>query len=168
LLVKLQQGLGPDQQADAVLRCGGEETSSVSALRLHTVAVAAESLDAALACYQADPEVERVEVNRVRQAEGVPNDEYYFDFTGGSGQWHLPQIGWDSLFGTLAPLGTATVAVLDTGVDAAHPELANKLSVGMSVFDASQGLTDPNGHGTWLAGIVAAATDNAVGVAGVA
>ena len=38
-------------------------------------------------------------------------------------QWSLPQIGWDELYGSAAIAGTATVAILDTGVEATHPDL---------------------------------------------
>ncbi|HMC68516.1 MAG TPA: S8 family serine peptidase, partial [Mycobacteriales bacterium] len=83
-------------------------------------------------------------------------------------QWSLPHIGWDQVFGTIEPAGSATVAVLDTGVDGAHPDLAGKVEPGTSLIEAgSDGRSDPNGHGTWMAGIVAAASDNATGIAGI-
>src|SRR4029453_10142208 len=79
-------------------------------------------------------------------------------------------IGWDQVFGSVTPGGSAKVALLDTGVDATHPELADKVVPGTSILDGSNGMTDPSGHGTWLAGIIAARTDTAPveGVAGVA
>ena len=55
--------------------------------------------------------------------------------------------------------GTAVVAVLDTGVDTSHPDLAGKTTAAS---------TDPNGHGTAMAGIIAAGVDNGTGIAGVA
>src|SRR5207247_3862468 len=79
----------------------------------------------------------------------------------------ISQIGWDQVFGTVAPAGTATVALLDTGVDAFHSDLAGKVVPGTSILDGSNGMTDPSGHGTWLAGIIAAQTDN-VPVEGIA
>ena len=65
------------------------------------------------------------------------------------------------------PSGTAVVALLDTGVDASHPDLAGQLVAGTSILDGSDGTSDPNGHGTWMAGIIAAATDNGTGIAGI-
>ena len=59
------------------------------------------------------------------------------------------------------------VAILDTGVDATHPDLAGRLLPGQSFVDGSPADTDPHGHGTWLAGIVAAATDNGRGISGI-
>ncbi len=91
-----------------------------------------------------------------------PSDPRYPD------QWSLPRIGWDVVRDGPAPAGRAVVAILDTGVDATHPDLAGRLLPGASFVDGVEPGQDPNGHGTWMAGIVAAHTDNGVGVAGVA
>src|SRR4029453_12586064 len=93
-----------------------------------------------------------------------PSDPLY------QNQWALPRIGWDLVFGNLVPTGAAKVAVLDTGIDALHPDLAGKVLPGTSILDGSDGRTDPSGHGTWLAGIIAAQTDTlpVEGIAGVA
>src|SRR5204862_1669974 len=63
---------------------------------------------------------------------------------------------------------SAEVFVLDTGIDALHPDLAGKVLPGKSMLDSSDATTDPSGHGTWLAGIIAANTNTAAGIAGVA
>ena len=107
-------------------------------------------------------EVVRVDLDRTRAVEAAPSDTSYAD------QWSLPQVGWDQLYGTVGIAGTSTVAVLDTGVDATHPDLDGVVLPGTSVLDGSNGLSDPNGHGTWMAGIVAAETDNGIGIAGTA
>src|SRR5206468_3335110 len=65
-------------------------------------------------------------------------------------------------------MGSAIVAVLDTGVDAQHPDLAGNVIPGISILDGSVGTTDPSGHGTWVAGIAAAQTNTLEGIAGVA
>ena len=57
------------------------------------------------------------------------------------------------------------LAVLDTGVHAAHADLEGKVVVG-SNFSDSPFSDDRHGHGTHVAGIVAAATDNGEGIAG--
>ena len=84
-----------------------------------------------------------------------------------SSQWSLPKIGWDQVFGSVAPAALSTVAILDTGVDATHPELAGRLVQGTSILDGGPGTSDPRGHGTAMAGIVAAAADNGAGIAGI-
>ena len=90
---------------------------------------------------------------------GTPNDSDYGD------QWALPKIGWDNVYGTTSPGGSAKVAILDTGVDGSHSDL--NVVAGTSILDGSDGQSDPNGHGTAMAGIVAARTNNASGIAGV-
>ena len=108
------------------------------------------------------PTSSRVDLDRTREVEAEPSDSAFAE------QWALPQIGWTDLFGTVSIGGTSTVAVLDTGVDASHPDLDGVVLPGTSVLDGGDGRSDPNGHGTWMAGIVAAETDNATGVAGTA
>src|SRR5262249_44851281 len=68
--------------------------------------------------------------------------------------------------GSIAIPGSATIAILDTGVSASHPDLAGRVVAGTS-FTGGTATTDPNGHGTSMAGIAAANVNNAVGIAGV-
>ena len=162
LLVKLVSGLSANEQAAVIARNGGTETSAIPALRLHVVQVLIVELADTLARYEADPQVQHVEENRVRRSEMLSNDEHAVS------QWALPQIGWDLVFGAVVPTGTAKVAILDSGIDATHPDLAGRVVPGTSILDGSNGMSDSNGHGTLVAGIVAANTDNTIGVAGVA
>lgn len=59
------------------------------------------------------------------------------------------------------------VAVIDSGVSASHPDLSGKVLPGYDFFNGDADATDDNGHGTAVAGITAAATNNAIGMAGV-
>src|SRR5687768_7399163 len=118
IIVKLIAGLTDQAQVDVVASNGGTLRSSIPALRLYVIDVPAAELADTLARYQADPRVERAEENKVRVSESLPGDPLYAD------QWALPRIAWDLVFGTVTPTGIAKVAVLDTGVDALHPELA--------------------------------------------
>ena len=162
LIVKMTVGLTAAEQATVIAADGGTETSTVPALRLHIIKVPAADLPAVMQKYLSDPRVSRVEENKQRKVEAmVPFDPYF------GAQWALTKIGWGQVFNT-PPKGTAVVAVLDTGVDASHPDLAGKIMPGVSILDsATDGRTDSNGHGTSLAGIVAANTDNHAGIAGV-
>jgi subtilisin family serine protease len=82
-------------------------------------------------------------------------------------QAHLGQIGW-----TPPPAGgrRPVVAVLDTGVDPATPDLAGVLLTGAarSFVPGRPALGDPDGHGTHVAGLIAAASGNGIGGSGVA
>ena len=61
-----------------------------------------------------------------------------------------------------APAGSATLAVLDTGVDA-----VGDLSIIAGYSALGGGTSDANGHGTWMASIAAATVNNGTGIAGV-
>ena len=103
------------------------------------------------------------EADTTRAIADAPDDPSY------ASQWSLPMIGWDVARDTIpvTPVTPAIVAVLDTGVDASHPDLAGQLVPGINILDEPAGTADSNGHGTAMAGIIAATTNNATDIAGV-
>ncbi len=161
-IVTFASGTPDARQAEILEAVGVTDESAIPQLRMHGVLLHEGLVAEEAAALRAFAEVSRVDQDRTRSAEAIPSDS---DF---GSQWALPQVGWTDLFGTVAPAGSATVAILDTGIDGSHPDLDNVLLSGTSVLDDGNGLTDPNGHGTAMAGIVAAETDNAYGVAGTA
>lgn len=82
-------------------------------------------------------------------------------------EWHLTTIGaataWDLTQGA-----GVTIAILDSGVDGSHPDLAARMVDGWNFYDGNADTSDANGHGTAVAGAAAATSDNAAGVAAVA
>ncbi|HVL92337.1 MAG TPA: S8 family serine peptidase [Acidimicrobiales bacterium] len=100
--------------------------------------------------------------DRVGTYAALPNDPAF------ATQWALPAVGAPAAWEVTRGSADVLVAVIDSGVDATHPELAGRLVPG---FDATTGLplaggnTDPIGHGTAVAGVVAAATDNSRDIA---
>ncbi|MCU7725133.1 S8 family peptidase [Actinoplanes sp. KI2] len=86
-----------------------------------------------------------------------------------SQQWDLAKMNVPAANARSTGSGV-TVAVVDTGVDASHPDLAGQVLPGIDIVNGSTtGVsTDPNGHGTHVAGTIAALTGNGVGVASVA
>jgi subtilisin family serine protease len=162
LIVRLVDGLNSDTQQQVIARDGGVNIQSIPVLRMYFIVVSQVDMDETIQRYQSDPHVLSIETNKVRQAEGTPSDLSYPD------QWALPQIGWDSVFGTVTPTGSSVIAILDTGIDSSHPDLTGLILPGYSAFEESDARTDPNGHGTRVAGIAAALTDNELGVSGVA
>lgn len=101
-----------------------------------------------------------VEEDHVVSASYTPNDPRY------SEQWHLPSVSapqaWDNTTGS----AEVTIAVIDTGVDYNHQDLAGKCVAGYNYVDRNSDPMDDHGHGTHVAGIAAALGDNSTGVAG--
>jgi thermitase len=91
----------------------------------------------------------------------VPDDTLY------SLSWHHPKINTPSAWDTSTGSGV-TIAVLDTGVDSTHPDLAGQLVPGRNVLGNNSDTRDVHGHGTWVAGVAAAAGNNTIGITGVA
>ncbi|MEV0900302.1 S8 family peptidase [Actinoplanes sp. NPDC049802] len=83
-------------------------------------------------------------------------------------QWDLGKLGVEEAWQSSTGEGV-TVAVIDSGVDAGHPDLADNMVAGYdAIEDTDGGDFDDNGHGTHVAGTIAAVTGNGVGIAGIA
>lgn len=135
----------------------------------------ASSVDADLSIARLleDPRVRYAQRNYYLELQGVPDDPYLADM-----QWNLTLFGlpeaWERYDGSQAE-ADVVLAVLDSGVFAAHPDLAAKLLPGWD-FHGSDPNTEPGvpdaendaAHGTHVAGIAAAAGGDGIGVAGVA
>jgi subtilisin family serine protease len=81
-------------------------------------------------------------------------------------QWGLDMIESDAAHATATGAG-AVVAVIDSGVQTGHPDLAGRLLAGTDLVDGGTP-EDGNGHGTHVSGIIAAAAGNGVGISSVA
>ncbi len=115
-----------------------------------------------IAQLKANPAVEYAEPKRIRQIIGTPNDPSI------TSQWYLNKVGAFDAWDLPVPTGTVKVAVVDNAIQTAHPDLFANMLPG---YDASDLDNDPNppndafSHGTHVAGIVGAVTNNAVGIA---
>jgi thermitase len=132
----------------------------IAALGVQVIAVPAGTVEARVAAYSRNPNVEYAEPNYIAYAIGTPNDPYF------GNQWGMTKIqapdAWDVTTGSSG----VKIAILDTGIDQDHEDLASKI-VSQENFTDSPTLDDLYGHGTHVAGIAAAATNNGKGVAGV-
>jgi len=157
-----------------------------------------ESVEEGISRYRTDPRVESAQPNYLYRACAFPNDTSF------SSQWGLHNTGqlvngmtgssdadvdgpegWDIETGDPSVI----VAVIDTGVDYTHPDLANNIwqnpgeiqgnsldddgngyvddTIGYDFLDGDNDPMDPSGHGTHVAGIIAAEGNNGTGITGV-
>ncbi|MEX2194410.1 MAG: S8 family serine peptidase [Thermoleophilaceae bacterium] len=166
-LVLLDEGTQARSASSAIARAGvRQEGRSIPALDIVTV----DGPSKAIRALRRQPGVARVVPEYRREFRREPNDPAWTatESTGrtpGSTplQWWLrrerfPE-AWDITTG-----GGATVAVIDSGLDGTHPDLASSVRFG-AAFGATSPLHDDDGHGTHVSGLACAATDNGTGVA---
>ena len=188
LLVGFEDGV-PAERRRAILRAAGGERGRGLALRRPVERVSPKSGLAAAVLRERlarDPDVRYVEPDAAVAISKVPNDTLL------ASQWGLlnpadhdidAQTAWDT------KTSCSKVAVLDTGVDTTHPDLQGNLwknsketpgngrdddgngyvddYYGVNIVRGGGDATDTNGHGTHVAGIIAARGDNGMGVSGV-
>ncbi|HSL98068.1 MAG TPA: S8 family serine peptidase [Candidatus Deferrimicrobiaceae bacterium] len=116
-----------------------------------------------------DPRVRAVVPDALGSVVGWPDDAAPNDTLWSGYQADMRLVGMPAAWRYTIGSPDVVVAVLDTGYELTHPDLQ-----GIPVVDpynsrnGSTSVTDGYGHGTHVAGTIAAATDNAIGVAGVA
>lgn len=90
-----------------------------------------------------------------------PNDQLFAPY-----QWNLPIIGTIPGWSITKGDENTVVAVIDTGVDLHHADLAGRLAEGANFVDPDRAPLDDVGHGTHVAGVISAVVNNTEGVAG--
>ncbi|MEW5947732.1 MAG: S8 family serine peptidase [bacterium] len=112
------------------------------------------------------PEIRTASPNYLLAPSAVPADPVFDAAAPYIERWGFEKVGMTSVWKEYAPVGDPVIAVLDTGVDASHPELAGRVSGGVNLISPAAGTGDVYGHGTPIAGVAAAKGDNAAGIAG--
>jgi subtilisin family serine protease len=112
------------------------------------------------------PTVDEVVVDHRRQLfvpVRTPNDPYLYDQA--DELWNVrAEHAWAITTGS----ADVVVAVVDTGVDRSHPDLKGRVLDGRDLVAGGTRPPDPNGHGTAVAGVIAARGDDGIGIAGMA
>jgi thermitase len=151
---------------DEVSRSHGKIVDTISVEgRITAVVAYVPPVDAAsfTAKIQTASLVKYVESNRLFQAQFVPDDPFW------SMQWGPQRIEADKAWDTTTGNHSVLVAVVDTGIDYTHPDIAaNYVPLGYDWVNNDADPMDDYGHGTHCAGIIAAVINNSVGMAGIA
>ncbi|MCD6291755.1 MAG: S8 family serine peptidase [Anaerolineae bacterium] len=163
LIVKFRSRSSREAVAQILSDTDGEVIAMMPQLRMAVLRIKGMKMKQAIRHIAAHYDVEYVEPDYIGHPVWDPNDPAY---TSGQ-QWALGKIqasqAWDIARGK-----DVVVAVLDTGVDVNHPELQGQFLPGYSYTTDNDDVSDVCGHGTHVAGIIAANTNNGVGIAGVA
>jgi thermitase len=161
ILVEARAGLS-NTELDKILKAQGGKRRKLGQSNIHIVDLGANASETAVVeRLRRNPHLKFVELDRRVKVSVAVNDPYL------GSEWHLSKIGaaaaWDVSEGT-----GITIAILDSGVDTTHPDLAPNLVAGFNSYDNNTDVTDVCGHGTAVAGTAAAASNNGAGVAGIA
>ncbi|MCB0168547.1 MAG: peptidase S8 [Anaerolineae bacterium] len=167
ILVKFKSGLKSQSANNSLSRVGGRAVETVPAIDVTRVEVPPGRELAAVAALQTSADVAFVEPNYIAYALDTPSDPYF------TSQWAYDVAGFSHAWDVTKGSSNIVVAIVDTGIDLDHPDLnctvsngAGKLTSGFNFYDNNNNPDDNNGHGTHVAGTVAACTDNSVGVSG--
>ena len=178
VLVRWRSGAEEQARSRALAHAGWEVLRRVDGLDLDVLAVPEGEEQAAVAALSADPAVMYAELDVLAYAAGAdedvrlqgappfsalglqPNDTYWLS------QWaprraHFPE-AWSLSTGSPSVI----VAVVDSGVDLLHPDYASRLLTGFDYVDWDSVPQDQFGHGSHVAGVIAAAGNDDRGVAG--
>ena len=162
LLVQPRAGLSEAEFDKIIKKQGGKQIGKIEGINVRVIQLPPQASEKAVeALLKNNKHLKFAERDMIVRPEGTANDTYY------SSAWHLPKIGattaWDVTTGD-----NVVIAVLDSGVDATHPDLAGRLIPGWNFYDNNSNTADVFGHGTLVAGSASANTNNGVGVASVA
>jgi len=148
---------------DAIRANGGIIKGEIPQLKALVVKVDAGKEDEFIKTAKALPGVKYAERNGIVQAAYIPNDPNW------NLLWNMPKIKADKAWDTYRGYKTVIIAIIDTGVDYTHSDLAvNYMPGGYDWVNDDFDPMDDNSHGTHCAGIAAAVMDNSIGVVGVA
>ena len=162
LLVGPRAGLS-DQEFDKVLKSQNARSKGrFKQTNTHVIELPAGADEVTtMQALKKDRRLKYVELDMAVMHSAIVTDPSY------SSSWALPKIqsptAWDVANGS-----GITVAVLDSGVDSSHPDLAGNLVSGWNMVDNNSNTSDVNGHGTKVSGTTAALANNGTGSAGVA
>jgi subtilisin family serine protease len=154
----------PEASLDSMCRArGAKQRGVVAPLGLRIIRAPKATAPQLLASLQHNSDVEYAEPDHTAYALNTANDPF---FTQGS-QWHLTKIQAPSAWSITTGSANVMVAVVDSGVNASHPDLAGRVLPGYDFVANDTDASDENGHGTGVAGVISPSTNNGVGVAGV-
>lgn len=160
ILLMPRAGLPAKTLAD-IVRTHNGKARKIGQSDIYIVNLPQYSEEGAVVHLKNHPHIKFAELDHAVVPALIPNDPVYVN------EWHLSKIGastaWD-----IAQGASITIAILDSGIDSSHPDLSANILTGWNFYNNNADTTDVTSHGTSVAGVAAAMTNNNIGVAGVA
>jgi len=159
IVLRFEADTSPEQQAAYIQQIGGSVIERIDTLNTVVVSISsmlsAQSITPSTVVAQTEPDYYVIALET--------NDPYYGQ------QWALPVIQVPQAWATLTPDTTPmAVAVIDSGICADHPDLQGRILPGWDFVEDDAIPQDASGHGCAVAGIIAATSNNGIGMAGIA
>ena len=160
VLVKFKHGASSEKVKSLIARHNAVVEDKISGIDVDVLQIGVgQELEKAKA-FREEPLVEYAEPNYVAYALEIPNDPYFWN------QWGLTWTQTSDAWNTTHGNSGINISILDTGVDQSHQDLMSKITTNQN-FTRSKTADDRYGHGTHVAGIAAAVTNNGLGIAGI-
>jgi thermitase len=161
VIVQGRAGLS-DAELGKIVKMHAGQARRIGNSDLHIIDLPAHMSETAVQAVLArNPHLKFAELDGLVTPNLVTNDPYL------GSSWHLSKIGAPTAWDTAQGSGM-TIAILDTGVDATHPDLSARIVPGWNFYNNTSDTRDVYNHGTGVAGSAAAILNNGIGVAGVA
>lgn len=164
ILVRFRDGTLPAHARQIIAALGARDADEIPNIGVHILDLPYQASEHAFVnSFQARTEVEFAELDRiVAPADVIPNDPWYANW-----EWHLKKIESPVAWSMTTGSANVVIAILDTGVEGTHEDLASKMAIGWNAYNDNSNSADVGGHGTAVAGTAAAASNNGLGVASV-
>ncbi len=161
LLVKPRPGASALAFGRALAGVGGQPVGVIPDLGVRVIDVGTANRSGALKALRGEATVAYAQPNGLTPpADVVPNDALWVN------QWSQPKTRTNRAWEVTSGAPTVKVAILDSGVDPAQPDLQGRLLAGYDFYNGDSSPADDYGHGTQVAGVAAAQSGNGIGVAG--
>ncbi|TCT17556.1 thermitase [Melghiribacillus thermohalophilus] len=163
VVVKFKDDVSANAKNNVVKALGATMKEDVDPVKSKFHVLKVGNVEAVVEALNKNPQVEYAEPNYLFTAAWTPNDTYYQGYQYGP-QNTYTDYAWDITRGS----SNQEIAIIDSGVDYTHPDLDAKVIKGYDFVDNDWDPMDLNDHGTHVAGIAAAETNNSRGIAGMA
>ncbi len=166
IIVKYKTGLSDPERLKFHRLNRLERISSIGRLNIDVLSVKPEAVNELILKVQGDPRVSYAEEDQIATVSEMTDDPALLENKQGN-LYQIHAAGGDvSAWNYSKGSSNVLVAVVDTGIDEDHPDLSGKVDKETNCTD-SYTPDDLYGHGTHVAGIIAANTNNHLGIAGV-